>query len=267
MGDKNPIRTLGDYPRPSYKGYRNIIELLEGNNVVPLRSDTIRTAKLHNDILMFQQHQEESLSEAWTRFKDLLQKVPHHGIDLWLQVQIFYDHVNPATRRTIDQSAGGKLRDKNAIESWALLEDLTLYDNEKQNRNLSSLKRVHFVNSIIILNKEDEFKEEESVKSSATKCKDHEKTVESEEEFEEENEEEPKEKEEDNLEHFDAFPTMKELGYHEWLLKNPWSPWVKAKIRIVLVPSCFVIFDLEPLSLSFDFVFTSEIIKSFPCLS
>ncbi|GKF82824.1 hypothetical protein Tco_0244480, partial [Tanacetum coccineum] len=29
-----------------------------------------------------------------------------------------------------------------------------------------------------------------------------------------------------------------------------------------LVPSCFVIFDLEPLSLSFDFVFTSEISKS-----
>ncbi|GJR34229.1 zinc finger, CCHC-type containing protein [Tanacetum coccineum] len=45
-----------------------------------------RTAKLRNDILMFQQHQGESLSEAWTRFKDLLQKVPHHGIDLWLQV-------------------------------------------------------------------------------------------------------------------------------------------------------------------------------------
>ncbi|GJX86295.1 zinc finger, CCHC-type containing protein [Tanacetum coccineum] len=41
-----------------------------------------RTAKLRNDILMFQQHQGESLSEAWTRFKDLLQKVPHHGIDL-----------------------------------------------------------------------------------------------------------------------------------------------------------------------------------------
>ncbi|GKD88192.1 zinc finger, CCHC-type containing protein, partial [Tanacetum coccineum] len=45
-----------------------------------------RTAKLLNDILMFQQHHEESLSEAWTHFKDLLQKVPHHGIDLWLQV-------------------------------------------------------------------------------------------------------------------------------------------------------------------------------------
>ncbi|GJS87369.1 reverse transcriptase domain-containing protein [Tanacetum coccineum] len=40
-------------------------------------------------------------------FQGLTPKVPHHGIDLWLQVQIFYDHVNPATRRTIDQSAGG----------------------------------------------------------------------------------------------------------------------------------------------------------------
>ncbi|GJX69563.1 zinc finger, CCHC-type containing protein [Tanacetum coccineum] len=146
MGDENPIRTLGDYSKPSHEGYRNTIELLEGNNVVPLRSDTIRlvkngcsfhglrsedqnqhlkdlltlvdsldldvanrertrlrsistwedlttrflaqffpsgrTAKLRNDIMMFQQHQRESLSKAWTRFKDLLQKVPHYGIDL-----------------------------------------------------------------------------------------------------------------------------------------------------------------------------------------
>nr|GEX25865.1 hypothetical protein [Tanacetum cinerariifolium] len=33
-----------------------------------------RTAKLHNDILMFQQNHKESLSKAWTRFKDSLQK-------------------------------------------------------------------------------------------------------------------------------------------------------------------------------------------------
>ncbi|GKA43567.1 hypothetical protein Tco_0736291 [Tanacetum coccineum] len=42
MGDKNPMRTLGDYSKPSHEGYRNTIELLEGNNVVPLRFDTIR---------------------------------------------------------------------------------------------------------------------------------------------------------------------------------------------------------------------------------
>ncbi|GJW34650.1 reverse transcriptase domain-containing protein [Tanacetum coccineum] len=33
-----------------------------------------------------------------------------------------------------------------------------------------------------------------------------------------------------------------------------------------LIPSCFVIFDLWPLSLSFDFIFSSEIFKSFPCM-
>ncbi|GJW70056.1 hypothetical protein Tco_0126973 [Tanacetum coccineum] len=82
---------------------------------------------------MFQQHQGESLSEAWTRFKDLLQKFPHRGINLWLQIQIFYDHVNPITRRTIKQASGGKLHDKNDEESWALLEDLALYDKESWN--------------------------------------------------------------------------------------------------------------------------------------
>ncbi|GKB70488.1 zinc finger, CCHC-type containing protein [Tanacetum coccineum] len=41
MGDENPIRTLGNYSKPSHEGYRNTIELPIGNNMVPLRSDTI----------------------------------------------------------------------------------------------------------------------------------------------------------------------------------------------------------------------------------
>nr|GFD23427.1 MAK10-like protein [Tanacetum cinerariifolium] len=41
MGDANPIRTLGDYSKPSHEGYRNTIELPVGNNVVPLQSDAI----------------------------------------------------------------------------------------------------------------------------------------------------------------------------------------------------------------------------------
>ncbi|GKD84972.1 hypothetical protein Tco_1356126 [Tanacetum coccineum] len=36
-------------------------------------------------------------------------------------------------RQTVDQLAGGKLRDQNAKESWALLEFLALYDNESWN--------------------------------------------------------------------------------------------------------------------------------------
>nr|GEV34420.1 hypothetical protein [Tanacetum cinerariifolium] len=39
----------------------------------------LRSSKLQNDILMFQQHQGESFFEAWTRFKESLQKVTHHA--------------------------------------------------------------------------------------------------------------------------------------------------------------------------------------------
>nr|GEY81535.1 protein kinase-like domain, concanavalin A-like lectin/glucanase domain protein [Tanacetum cinerariifolium] len=80
--------------------------------------------------------------------------------------------------------------------------------------------------------------EERRMKPSATEYKNHEMTVEDKEEVEsekevkEETEEETEVEEEDNREHFDNFPTMKELRYHEWLLKNPRLPWVKAKIRI-----------------------------------
>ncbi|GJU24251.1 hypothetical protein Tco_1162872 [Tanacetum coccineum] len=41
MGDAHPIRTLGDYSKPSHEGYRNTIELPIEKNMVPLRSDTI----------------------------------------------------------------------------------------------------------------------------------------------------------------------------------------------------------------------------------
>ncbi|GJT04169.1 hypothetical protein Tco_0838631 [Tanacetum coccineum] len=92
-----------------------------------------RTAKLCNDILMFQQHHGESLSEAWTHFKNLLQKVPHHGIDRWLQIQIFYDHVSFLLKCEIDRAAGGKICNKNPDESWEIIKNLALYDHEGWN--------------------------------------------------------------------------------------------------------------------------------------
>nr|GEU89423.1 ribonuclease H-like domain-containing protein [Tanacetum cinerariifolium] len=133
MRDENHIRTFGYYSKPRHEGYKNTIDLPIGNNMVPLRSDTIRTAKLRNDILMCQQHHEESLSESWTRFKALLQNSLIMASTFGFKSRFFYDHVNSVTRRTIDQSTGGKLRDRNTEESWALLEDLTLYDNKSWN--------------------------------------------------------------------------------------------------------------------------------------
>ncbi|GKD04539.1 hypothetical protein Tco_1179513 [Tanacetum coccineum] len=152
MGDENPIRTIGDHSKPSHKGYMNSIKLAVGNNVVPLRSDTIRLVQNGcsfyglrsedpNQHLMDFLKLVDSLNldgdNKERTYLRLFQFSLHDQASNWLErlpaVQIFYDHVNPVTRRTIDQSAGGKLRDLNVEESWALLEDLALYDNKSWN--------------------------------------------------------------------------------------------------------------------------------------
>ncbi|GKE12628.1 hypothetical protein Tco_1416179, partial [Tanacetum coccineum] len=119
MGDKNPIRTLGDYSKPSHKGYRNTMELSVGKNVAPLRSETIRLVQNRC-----------SFHGLWSEdpnqhLKDFLKLVDSLDLD--------GENREIMRLRTIDQSAGGKLRNLNAEESWALLEDPALYDNESWN--------------------------------------------------------------------------------------------------------------------------------------
>ncbi|GJX25779.1 hypothetical protein Tco_0232075 [Tanacetum coccineum] len=75
------------------------------------------------------------------------------------------------------------------------------------NKNPSAPKRVHFVNSIVILKAKDEVKEV---------MEEDESEVETEWEVEEILEDE---EEDEDGEYFNSFPTMGELTYHEWLLR------------------------------------------------
>ncbi|GJZ21021.1 hypothetical protein Tco_0558060 [Tanacetum coccineum] len=75
----------------------------------------------------------ESLYDAWNHFKDLLRKVHHHGLDLWLQVQILYDHVNYTTQMAIDDATGGRLRKLRLEEAWKTIKDLVQYKEEEWN--------------------------------------------------------------------------------------------------------------------------------------
>nr|GEU68028.1 reverse transcriptase domain-containing protein [Tanacetum cinerariifolium] len=128
MGDENPIRTLGDYSKPSHEGYRNTIELPEGNNV---------------------------------------------------------------------------LRDLDPEESWAILEDLALYDNQSWTDPMDFAKPVKAI----------------ALPQDVPSTSDH-RLIELENQEEDEDDES-----------FNLFPTMKELLHHEWLLKHPRPLWVKAKVR------------------------------------
>ncbi|GJS44345.1 zinc finger, CCHC-type containing protein [Tanacetum coccineum] len=73
MGDENPIRTLGDYSKPNHEGYRNTDELPEGNNVVHLRSDTIRK---RTRLYLFQLSLRDQASN-W------LERLPAGSISTW----------------------------------------------------------------------------------------------------------------------------------------------------------------------------------------
>ncbi|GJX56671.1 hypothetical protein Tco_0286568 [Tanacetum coccineum] len=190
MENGNPPCNLVDYSLPSHEGYQNTIELPDGNNVVPLRSDNIWLVqngcsfhglqsedpnqhlkdflKIVDSLDLNVENKERTCprlfqfslrdqASNWLEHllrdpsllgrislpnlfpnhglvsKDLLQKVPHHGIDLWLQIQIFSEHVSFHLKCKIDHAGGGKLHDKNAKEYWDIIENLAIYDHEGWN--------------------------------------------------------------------------------------------------------------------------------------
>ncbi|GJY89682.1 hypothetical protein Tco_0504878 [Tanacetum coccineum] len=118
------------------------------------------------------------------------------------------------------------------------------------NKNPSARKHIYFVNSIVILSKESGAEEGETTTDITPEhdhnimkeAKDKEKEVmeedasevETNEEVKEILEDEEEEEEDEDGENFNSFPTMKELTHHEWLLKNPRPPWVKARKTLAM---------------------------------
>nr|GEU59251.1 hypothetical protein [Tanacetum cinerariifolium] len=74
--DKNLVRTLGDYSKPSHGGYQNTIEPPKGNNVVPLRSDTIQLdARFSKFEANFKQQQGEMTNKIDTVLKAIIDRI------------------------------------------------------------------------------------------------------------------------------------------------------------------------------------------------
>ncbi|GKD76640.1 hypothetical protein Tco_1339261, partial [Tanacetum coccineum] len=182
IGDANPIYTLRDYSKPSQESYRNTIELPVGNNVVPLRSDTIR------------------LVQNRCSFYGLRSEDPNQYLKDFLKLVDSLDLDGENRERT------------------RLLVPMTLRTNGTRSRQFAMNQGPRNFNEDANtwkakpkFNWEDEAKEEGNVKTSTTEYEDHEMTVESEVEFEEETKDEIEEEEENSPKHFDTFPTMKEL--------------------------------------------------------
>jgi len=83
-------------------------------------------ASLRNQITNFTQKDEETLHEAWERFKDLPRLCPHNGLQRWMIIQAFYYGVTQPVLSTIDGAAGGTLMNKTEDEAYNLIEEMSL---------------------------------------------------------------------------------------------------------------------------------------------
>lgn len=82
------------------------------------------------DITSFIQSEEESLYEAWERYKELLIKYSHHGLLDWLIVQNFYDRLNYSTKINIDVAISGVLMEKSTKVTHSLIEEMATVDTK-----------------------------------------------------------------------------------------------------------------------------------------
>nr|GEV95794.1 putative ribonuclease H-like domain-containing protein [Tanacetum cinerariifolium] len=191
-------------------------------------------ANLERILSEFDSHQERRLSSLRAQLRrqqdDMINKIT----SLW---KVFSEKLDDTSTRdtagdsmayvkaaSTDQIEKEELQNKGIKSPSILLSSkyLSQASLEEQNRNTSSPKHVYFINSIVILHKEEEVREEENVKPNATKYNDHEMTSKVEEkvedkrkdEFEEEIKEEEEEEDKD-VEYFDTFPNLEELRYHE----------------------------------------------------
>ena len=70
------------------------------------------TVERRGEIIIFEQGEEESLYNAWERFKRLLKRCHMHGIDLPTQMDIFYHAMNYTSKRIIDAFCCGALKEE-----------------------------------------------------------------------------------------------------------------------------------------------------------
>nr|GEZ00905.1 retrovirus-related Pol polyprotein [Tanacetum cinerariifolium] len=71
-----------------------------------------KPTSLRNEITNFQQRFDESCSEAWDRFKDLLRACPHHGFSELHQLYTFYNALNSKDQDSLNFAARGNFLDK-----------------------------------------------------------------------------------------------------------------------------------------------------------
>nr|GEZ02938.1 reverse transcriptase domain-containing protein [Tanacetum cinerariifolium] len=86
--------------------------------------------KLKNEITNFRQCPDESLFEAWERYKLLIDPCLNHNMLPVTQIDTFYNGLTLRHRDTINAAAGGTVMKRHLEECYDLIENITAHHND-----------------------------------------------------------------------------------------------------------------------------------------
>ncbi|GJV06131.1 reverse transcriptase domain-containing protein [Tanacetum coccineum] len=98
-----------------------------------------KTTHLKNKISRFTQKFDESFSEAWERFKEMLRACPHHGFTELTQVDTFYNGLNDNDQDSLNVAAGGNLLSKTTREALNIIENKSKVRYSRNKPNASRM--------------------------------------------------------------------------------------------------------------------------------
>ncbi|GJT93791.1 reverse transcriptase domain-containing protein, partial [Tanacetum coccineum] len=98
-----------------------------------------KTTHLKNEISRFTQKFEETFSEAWERFKELLRACPHHGFTELTQVDTFYNGLNDNEQDSLNAAAGGIFLSKTTREALNIIENKSKVRYSRNKPNASRM--------------------------------------------------------------------------------------------------------------------------------
>ncbi|GJT18952.1 hypothetical protein Tco_0877658 [Tanacetum coccineum] len=93
---------------------------------------------------------EETFSEAWDRFKDLLRACPHHGFTELHQLDTFYNGLNPSDQDSLNSAAGGNLLERSAQDVLKIIENKSKVRNSRNKPIVSQVKASNVDSSEIV---------------------------------------------------------------------------------------------------------------------
>nr|GEZ01049.1 reverse transcriptase domain-containing protein [Tanacetum cinerariifolium] len=111
-----------------------------------------KTTHLKNKISHFTQRFEETFSEAWDRFKELLRACPHHGFSKLTQIDTFYNGLTEQDQDSLNAASGGNLFNKTTREALKIIENKS---KVRYSRSKSNVSRVN-TNSRDVVSKPDD---------------------------------------------------------------------------------------------------------------